>query len=44
LVSGYTAAMYFKISVNTVAVGFGALLALSMLALTATQRLRIGRR
>jgi LPLT family lysophospholipid transporter-like MFS transporter len=43
LVSGYTAAMYFKIPVNTVAVGFGALLALSMLALTATQRLRLGR-
>jgi MFS transporter, LPLT family, lysophospholipid transporter len=43
LVSGYTAAMYFKAPVNTVAVGFGALLALSMIALTATQRLRIGR-
>jgi LPLT family lysophospholipid transporter-like MFS transporter len=44
LVSGYTAAMYFKIPVNTIAVGFGASLAISMIALTATQRLRIGRR
>jgi LPLT family lysophospholipid transporter-like MFS transporter len=44
LVSGYTAATYFKIPVNTIAVGFGASLAVSMIALTATQRLRIGRR
>jgi MFS transporter, LPLT family, lysophospholipid transporter len=44
LVSGYTGAMYFKIPVNTVAVGFGLLLALSMLALTVTQRIQVGRR
>jgi LPLT family lysophospholipid transporter-like MFS transporter len=37
LVSGYTGAMYLKIPVNSVAVGFGLLLALSMMALTATQ-------
>ncbi len=43
LVSGYTGAMYFKIPVNTVAVGFGLLLALSMVALTVTQRQKVGR-
>jgi MFS transporter, LPLT family, lysophospholipid transporter len=43
LVSGYTGAMYLKIPVNTVAVGFGLLLALSMVALTVTQRQRVGR-
>jgi LPLT family lysophospholipid transporter-like MFS transporter len=44
LVSGYTAATFFKIPVNTVAVGFGLSLALSMMVLTATQKLKIGRR
>jgi MFS transporter, LPLT family, lysophospholipid transporter len=42
LVSGYTSAMYFKIPVNLIAVGFGLLLALSMAALTVTQRTKVG--
>jgi MFS transporter, LPLT family, lysophospholipid transporter len=43
LVTGYTAATYLKTPVNTIAVVFGVLLALSMGVLTAAERLRIGR-
>jgi LPLT family lysophospholipid transporter-like MFS transporter len=43
LVTGYTAATYLKTPVNTIAVGFGLLLALSMGVLTASERLRFGR-
>jgi len=41
LVSGYTAAMYLKISVNTIAVGLGLSLALAMLALTLLQKITV---
>jgi MFS transporter, LPLT family, lysophospholipid transporter len=43
LVTGYTAATYLKTPVNSIAVGFGLLLALSMGMLTATDRLKAGR-
>ena len=43
LVTGYTAATYLKTPVNTIAVVFGLLLALSMGVLTASERLRFGR-
>jgi hypothetical protein len=43
LVTGYTAATYLKTPVNTIAVGFGLALALSMGVLTASERLKVGR-